>query len=346
MRNDGSVVFTDSFPPRRILVPVDFSSCAREALRYALALAETHDAAVYVLHVYTLDEYFAYDPAVDSPRAAVQQQLLQENRACAQHLLQRLVDELEGHTSIAEVKLTESMAIAPAIISYARQYAADWIVMGTHGWRGIRHLVLGSVAEEVVRDASCPVLLIREEEGSSPTLSLQRILVPTDFSEASEVAIALGARIARAYASQLDLLHIIEPLPFSGALTGFMTVHDMVPKISDRSQAKLKLLRASLVDDDVPTRLHMMEGYPATRIHEAAEALSADLIVMTTRGLSAWQRLFIGSVVARVVRTTACPVLVLPYPPAENDLESSDTKVEARGADELQREHEPSDGKP
>lgn len=324
-KHDGSHRFAGSFPPRRILVPIDFSSCAREALQYALALAGAQDAAVYVLHVYTLDEYFAYDPAVDSATAVVQQQLIQENRKCAQQMLQHLIEELEGNGTVAEVKLTESMAIAPAIIKYAREYEADWIVMGTHGWRGVKHMVLGSVAEEVMRDAPCPVLLIREEEGQPLRPSIDRILVPTDFSDASEAAIALGADIARAFSAQVDLLHVIEPLPFLVSMTGFMTVHDMVPKMSDRSQARLKLLRANLVGDDVPTKLHVLDGYPAARIHEAAEQLNADLLVMTTRGLSPWRRIFIGSVVARVVRTTHCPVLVLPYAPEQNGSEQATT---------------------
>jgi nucleotide-binding universal stress UspA family protein len=95
-------------------------------------------------------------------------------------------------------------------LHYAKDNDVDLIVMGTHGRRGLGHLSLGSVAEEVVRMAPCSVLTIREREEPMPPEAAKQLLVPVDFSEFSKRALASAKKVAAAYHARLQLLHVIE----------------------------------------------------------------------------------------------------------------------------------------
>lgn len=144
----------------RILVPTDFSETADAALGYAKQLATKTGASLHLLHVFTdpyavaacAAEVYAVVPAEARERA------LDEAR---QRLLERLdiIEEQQFRSTRGMVRgLT-----APQIVAYASNQDIDLIVMGTHGRRGVAHLLLGSVAEHVVRIATCPVLTVRAE---------------------------------------------------------------------------------------------------------------------------------------------------------------------------------------
>jgi nucleotide-binding universal stress UspA family protein len=142
----------------RILVPTDFSETADYALAYAKDLAARLGASLHLVHVYS-DPYAAaaYAPEVyASVPAEVRQRALEEVR---ERLLERLdaSEECRFRGSRGVVR----GLVAPQIVDYATSQNIDVIVMGTHGRRGVAHLLLGSVAEHVVRTAGCPVLTVR-----------------------------------------------------------------------------------------------------------------------------------------------------------------------------------------
>lgn len=295
-------------PPRLIVAPVDYAHPEHHALRYALRLARAHDAAVRVVHVVTLDEVMPAGTETVNGDAEAHQRM------------QEVLEAFDLQGLDVQVDVLTSMAIAEGLGAYARKYEADLIVMGTHGRRGLKHWVLGSVAEAVMRDAPCPVLLIRhavaeEAEDALPV----RLLVPTDFSEASTEVLGLAHRLARAYGAQIDLVHVIEPLPFPVSLTGIMTVHDLLPNLTQKARDTMHRLVDRHREDGVPVKIHVEDGYPALTILDLAEHTGADLIVIATQGLTPWQRLFVGSVTARIVRLAPCPVLVVPVasPPSK-----------------------------
>jgi nucleotide-binding universal stress UspA family protein len=137
----------------RILVPVDFSDCSLEAMEYTIQAARQFAASVTILHViepasYGLD--FTLVHAGDAQKTT--------------HALEKRLGEftalLEGH-GISTRSMLQSGAPGQAILDGARAAEADLIVMGTHGRRGFSHLVSGSVAEAVLRQAPCPVLTIK-----------------------------------------------------------------------------------------------------------------------------------------------------------------------------------------
>jgi universal stress protein A len=138
----------------RILVPTDFSECAKRSLEYAVELAAKLSASLLLTHVYLPP--IVYMPegvwAMPNGMASVHDQLEQA--------LQRLAAQVRQRSARpADVALVEGEP-AKEIIKTARAQACDLIVIGTHGRGGLGHLVLGSVAEKVVRGASCPVLTV------------------------------------------------------------------------------------------------------------------------------------------------------------------------------------------
>ena len=145
---------------KRVLVATDFSEAADAALAYGRALARTFGATLHVLHVAD-DMYMRLG---GDAYAAVLPDLQQDvERQAKDRLVQLLVDDDSMPLPTESVVITAG-ATAPAIVNYAAQADIDLIVVGTHGRGAVAHLLMGSVAERVVRTARCPVLTVRHPE--------------------------------------------------------------------------------------------------------------------------------------------------------------------------------------
>ncbi len=140
---------------QHILCPVDFSETSDRALEYALALAERLGAAVTVLHVYQLPTYALADGTLELPPYLADE--------LKKRLAERLEQLVRGKANTAletRSKLSEGIPYAE-ILRAAKEEGADLIVLGTHGRTGLSHMLIGSVAERVVRASAVPVLTIR-----------------------------------------------------------------------------------------------------------------------------------------------------------------------------------------
>jgi nucleotide-binding universal stress UspA family protein len=176
-----------SYPPRSILVPVDFGRASERALAIATTLAERHGSAVVGLHAETIDvpPYFTHDQLADVERQR------SSVRAMAEHYLQ---DFVRLHAPAATSVLTEGPAVEAVLAAAGRH---DLVVMGTHGRRGPSRWWLGSVAERVVRDAPVPVMVMRERDADAdPTAVFTRLVAvagPAFGGEALRYATGLAA---------------------------------------------------------------------------------------------------------------------------------------------------------
>ena len=144
-----------------ILVPVDFSPCSRSALEYAARIAAESDATLEILHVYEPPHYIG-DVMVQIPERSaitVQEYIRQQSES----LLNELLDGAEGLDGLTTTRTMRAGVPHAAIVAQARASGADLIVVGTHGRSGLSHLLMGSVAEKVLRQAPCPVLVVRDE---------------------------------------------------------------------------------------------------------------------------------------------------------------------------------------
>ena len=137
---------------KRILVATDFGPAAEAALTYGRALAKNFGATLTVMHV---AENFFLRATIADPHAL--------KAAMARRLEERLTSD-DRSALHARAVLDTSDQPADAITTYAKQAEIDLIVMGTHGRHGISHLLVGSVAERIVRTASCPVLTVKHPE--------------------------------------------------------------------------------------------------------------------------------------------------------------------------------------
>ena len=145
---------------KNILVATDFGEASDAALTYGRDLARSYGATMHVLHVaenvllrFAGDTSFAVLPDLQAK--------VEEN---ARERMHALVTEEDRNLLRAKPVVVTSLSTAEAIVEYAREHAVDLIVMGTHGRRAFEHLLMGSVAERVVRTAPCPVLTVRHPE--------------------------------------------------------------------------------------------------------------------------------------------------------------------------------------
>ncbi len=142
---------------KKILVPLDFSDCSRKALQYAVAFAKQFDAELVLLNVVDLNyQAGGYGP-VDFP--LIETQLRQ---SATKELAS--FDETLVHGAARTARMVKSGRPVQEIVEAAKTMDADLIILSTHGYTGLKHFVMGSTAETVVRYAPCPVLVVRENE--------------------------------------------------------------------------------------------------------------------------------------------------------------------------------------
>lgn len=300
----------------RILHPTDFSPGAKAAFAHAIQMARKHGATLHVLNAAPNPDEppIRFSHGLDMNEETIYKKV--EDKA------QELIDEFVAEADIEDLDVVRAhergLAPGPVIVKYAERHDVDLIVMGTHGRRGMRRFVLGSVAEEVVRKASCSVLTVRgAEETITERPTIRRILVPVDLSEFTIPLIRAAHDVAATYGARVDLLHVVEPLPFPVPLLGGLTLNDLVADPTGQARAQLEHLVEKEKKTDVSFEVHVEEGRAAPVIVEQAEALGSDLVMIASHGLSGLEGFLLGSVAARVVRRAACPVLVARVKPEE-----------------------------
>lgn len=141
---------------RKILVPVDFSRHSAKALDYAIELARKFDASIHILHSYPI-----HVGGVTPYGVAFPESLERDWRAAAQQQLDAWGDKVSAAGLEVSLSLTP-MAAAEAVAETAEEIGADLVVMGTRGLSGLKHVLLGSVAERTLRSAPCPVLAVKD----------------------------------------------------------------------------------------------------------------------------------------------------------------------------------------
>ncbi|MDX1532378.1 MAG: universal stress protein, partial [Rhodothermales bacterium] len=252
---------------RTVLFPTDFSACAEHAFAHAAFLADRYGAELHVLHVrdggLIPDDLLA---GLALTQAEVCEQLRIPAEACGRN---------RGRRTVRQVTRT-GVPIAEQVIAYAEEHGADLLVMGTHGRTGVKRAVLGSVAEQAVRLAPCPVLTVGE--AASRPRPPRRILVPTDLSDRADAAVPVAAELARAYGGHLRLLHVVEPVvlpaPYAMALEPLDTA-----ALLEGAQKALRAVaaRADLPAGTVETQVEV--GPAAATVLDVAAREDVDLIV-------------------------------------------------------------------
>lgn len=305
-----------------LLVPTDFSASADAALDHAVSMADRFHATLHLLHVVNDPSAGLYglgNAEVQIDRLKGEAESMARDRLLA---MARDSSAVKVHTAVAE---RVNLDVADAVQEYVGEHAIDLVVMGTHGRQGLGRLVLGSVANTLIRRSTCPVMTVRDHDeasDASPEVNYKNLLAPIDFSDHSRTALRLSKEVADRHGATQHLLFVAEKrvLPtFSDTGIPGVGVVEMDPDIVANAEAALKELDDAVGGPDVETGYHVEEGDVAQDIVDFAETNEVDLIVMATRGLTGIDRFVIGSNTERVVRAAPCPVLTVPTTSDEQD---------------------------
>jgi nucleotide-binding universal stress UspA family protein len=201
-------------------------------------------------------------------------------------------------------------AVGETIVQYAVENRIELIVMGMHGRRGVRDLLMGSTADEVVRTAPCPVLVVPEGNEVPVPLSIDRILMPIDFSAFTSLSMEYGGMMATRFASHIDVFHVIHEVVMPTVFATEGIVRNL-PGLERKSEERMKQLAAKHLHAGQSVAFYVEHGYPQHAITGFAERSGADLIVIATHGLTGVKRFLLGSVTEKVIRSTPCPVFVV-----------------------------------
>lgn len=277
-----------------IVFATDFSPAAANALLYATDLARRFHAA---LHVVNAVEPANYSLPPETWHTADQARDLETKKLRA--FLQTSFPDIES-----EVQIWEG-TVSQVLTSAIDRDRADLVVLGTHGRTGAGKLLLGSSAEEILRNAPCPVLTVGPHAQTEQQWQLNEILYATDFSPASLSGAHYAIALAREYNARLTLLHVIED----------RKVDELVHE-SDLIASSGRLLRNLVPRGTLreELRCEVKQGTPADKIIEVAQQVRAGLIVLGARRSSgvpgAASHLPIATV-HKVIAQAPCPVLTV-----------------------------------
>ena len=288
---------------KNILCAIDRSPSSLQAFGYAIALAKWQRARLNLLEV--IEE--APPPGVS--RAPTSDGVPAEARKALERDLRRVLTARRA----SDVKVKISMRkgnVVQEILAQGRTSRADLIVIGTHGRGGVQRLVLGSVAEKVLRLATCPVLTVRRgvrlaRRSRSP---FETILCPTDFSAAANKAVAYAKRLAQEADAKLILLTAVD-WPFGTAVMSGPVAELRKSIELDASESLARLLPRAANGPRAQAIVAL--GKASAAIVKGARARSADLIVMGVSGRGALDVALLGSTTHHVIREGAWPVLTV-----------------------------------
>jgi nucleotide-binding universal stress UspA family protein len=293
---------------KQIICPVDFTESSVRALAYAAAFARWYDAHLTVLHVVP-----TFDPM------QVRGDLGDPVRVVTPMPREQVLTEMSRSLNLAAVSpratpIAEAGDPQATIIDQAVSTKADLIVMGTHGRRGFKRLLLGSVTEAILREAPCPVLTVppQARSGVSEAVTFKRILCPIDFSPSALQALGFGLDLARQADGRVTLLHVVEWLTEEEPRA---SAHFNVPEyrrfMVEDAQERLR----SLVAEESRTWVEIDDvvvfGRAYREILRAADTKPADLIVMGAQGRGGIGLSLFGSTTQQIVRGSMCPVLTV-----------------------------------
>lgn len=278
-----------------ILVPTDGSEVAENAAAAAIAVAERFDARLHVIHVLELGELPPGVEDVDADDLA--------------HHGEEAVATVADQARAAGVEVTTSIvdgadSIHGGIIAAAEEYGADLIVMGTYGRTGLDRFVLGSVAEQTLRESPIPVMTVHEE--TVVEADPEGILVPTDGSEAAGAAADHAIGLASETGAALHVLNVVD----TGAVWGDVDVGMVLSALEAAGQEAIADVVTRAREADVETiEASLSSGSTYRAILDYVDENDVDCIVMGTRGRTGLDRYILGSITERVVRLSEVPVI-------------------------------------
>ncbi|WP_306061855.1 universal stress protein [Natronococcus wangiae] len=278
-----------------VLVPVDGSDPAMEALEHALDIAVDTDASVHALYVADTNQ-----PSLVRISTQIIDALEEEGEEIIDHVRSRAEDR--------DVSVTDHVVQGSprkVILEYADTHDVDLIVMGAHGQHGLGEYFFGSTTEHIVHQSEVPVLTVRAGEDATRSYPYSNVLVPTDDSAHARAALDLGSAIADRHDATLHLLFVVDELS--------ETIDLRSPPLSEDVERNAReLLEKTAARTDLEENRVTMAVEAGSVPHEIVsytESNAVDLVVMGTHGMSGLDQFLLGSFTERVIRMSPVPVL-------------------------------------
>jgi nucleotide-binding universal stress UspA family protein len=293
---------------KRLLVPLDGSQLAESVLPAATYFAECFGATIVLFHA--LEQ---------GARATIhgERHLLNEDEA--ETYLGDVAARLArpGLTIETDVHPVKEADIARSIIEHIEELKGDLVLLCAHGSGGLRDMLIGNIAQQVVARGATPVLFVHPRMERAPAFAIRKILVPLDATPQHEPALPIAEEIAR----QCDAaLHLLTVVPTTGTLsaeragTGLLlpTTMTAVLDLAQRGAAEyLQSIAARLLAEGVPATAQVARGDVASAILKMAGRAPADLIVLATHGRTNVDAFWSGSVTPKVLARSDVPVLLV-----------------------------------
>lgn len=293
----------------RILVPLDGSQLAEAALPAAASLAERLGLPVTLLHLIERNPPQEIHKDRHLTGAAEAEAYLRE--VAARRFAPGLKVDWHVHDAAVE-------DVPASIIQHAAESEPNLIVMATHGRSGVRGLLYGSIAQQVVAQGGMPLLLVKPD---APAFKLERLLVPLDPASLHDIGLPLAEQLARAYDAELQLFSVI---PTLGTLAGDeAAASTLLPATAlallDIQEENAKVDLQGHLDElrraGLKATAQVARGDPAAVILQAATQFAADLIVFSTHRRAGAAAFWARSVAPKVANRASIPILLIPLGP-------------------------------
>src|SRR5438045_1297909 len=290
---------------RNVLVPIDFSAPSLEAIEAALPLIKHFGADLHLVHVFEPD--YPASSMVAIPLVVPELEVGERVR--------RLRDVAEDYSVPLRRENIHAIKGRPfeEICRLAQEIDIDLIVIATRGNTGLKHLLLGSTAERVVRYSPCPVLVVRGSDSKKKSAqqleAFRKILVPVDFSDCSMKGLEYAKKLAREFRAKLILLHSIA-LQYYVASDEYAR-YDLpllLEQIDEAAKQQMRDLVQQTNWNGVEVETSIEISHAGQQICAEATERNAGLIAILTHGRTGFKHVLLGSTAEYVVRHASCPV--------------------------------------
>lgn len=292
---------------KTILFVTDFSKNSLKALGPAMTLAEAYGGTIRICHVDEEEALYAFHGSKDLVHFMDRIERVRVQR------LEDLVDEVTGAGVEAEIVRLKGYA-SQQILRYTEEDPVDLVATATLGGEGLRSLLMGTTASNVIRHCVRPVLTVGARCVPASPFKVERIIAPVDFSSPARAGAEAAAELAERFDATLCLVHAIKTPSFvpafgdEEALTGALRRTDHRVRLMEEEVTRYS---ERLGEDRVQHEVSVAVD-EAEEIGAMAVRLKGDLIVMTRRGAGILQGVLFGRIVEEVVKTAPVPVLLLP----------------------------------
>lgn len=292
--NAATVPVVPAIDLKRIMYATDFSEASRAALSIVGAIARHYGSRVYAAHVWSPAVYPMVTPEVICVMDRRHQRQAQDD-------LERLLDT-PALTGIPAETVVRRGTPAEQLESVVKDHNIGLVVAGTHGSAGFKHRVLGSVAEELVRGLSCPVLTVgpRLTKRFESLKRIEHILFPTDFSQESLAVFPYLASLAHEYQSRLTVLHVLPPET---------PENPDARKLAEPLRKQMEKALCRQLSPRCSADFVIESGDAAEAILDYARRGKADLIGLGVRCATDIAQHFRTTVAYRILAEAECPVL-------------------------------------